>query len=48
MNKYSDWFDNLPSHTQEWLKNQPVWHDRDIAMFFVGGMFFGFVIGLCF
>jgi hypothetical protein len=30
----------------EWMKNQPIWHDRDmvIALFF--GAFLGFLVGV--
>ena len=48
MNKWTQWHDSLPAHTQEYLKHQPVWHDRDIVKFsaiaFIVGLFLGMVI----
>lgn len=45
--KWDNWYDSLPSHTKEYLKNQPLWHDRDMAKAFAWGLFFGFLVGLC-
>lgn len=47
-NKWELWYDSLPAHTKEYLKNQPVWHDADVARFFVFGALVGFLIGLLF
>lgn len=46
--KWEQWYDSLPEHTKQYLKSQPVWHDKD--MFQVGVLFFfvGLVIGLMF
>lgn len=46
--KWDDWYDSLPSHTKEYLKNQPLWHDRDMFKAFAWGLFFGVLVGLCF
>lgn len=44
-NKWQEWHDNLPNHTKEWLKKQPLWHDKDLA--FVGAicLVIGYIIG---
>jgi hypothetical protein len=47
MNKWNQWYESLPSHTKEYLKTQPVWHDRDLGKAFAFGAIFGTVIGLC-
>jgi len=44
MDKWTNWYDSLPEHTREYLKNQPVWHDIDL----VKAGLVGFVIGLIF
>jgi hypothetical protein len=45
MNKFQAWYDSLPEHTKTYLKNQPVWHDRDMCKALVLGMAIGLVIG---
>lgn len=44
------WFESQPKHTQEWMKRQPVWHDRDLWYFFflgsLSGLLVGFLLGL--
>lgn len=47
MNKYQAWWDSLSPQMQEYLKRQPVWHDRDLYKAFAFGIFFGILIGLC-
>ena len=44
--KYQDWYDRLPESTREYLKAQPVWHDRDLFKAAVIGFVIGIVIGL--
>jgi hypothetical protein len=46
MNKWEAWYDNLPQHTKEYLKTQPIWHDKDLAKAFVVGLLIGIVIGV--
>ena len=46
MSKFQAWYDSLPEHTKEYLKKQPVWHDRDMAKALVLGMAIGLVIGV--
>ena len=39
------WLEMQPKHTQEWLKKQPVWHDRDLWKFYFLGMGLGLLVG---
>lgn len=49
MNKWQAWYDSLPKHTQEYLNKQPLWTDKDLALFvsiaLCVGFFFGYIIG---
>ena len=45
MAKWDEWYDSLPLSTREYLKNQPLWHDRDLAKAFAVGLVIGFLIG---
>jgi len=47
-NKWDLWWDRLPEHTKEYIKNQPVWHDRDIYKALAIGFFVGLVVGAAF
>jgi ElaB/YqjD/DUF883 family membrane-anchored ribosome-binding protein len=47
-NKWELWWDSLPEHTKQYIKNQPVWHDRDMLKALVLGAAIGLVIGLLF
>jgi hypothetical protein len=47
-NKWDQWYDSLPASTKEYLKNQPLWHDRDLIKAGLLGIVIGFLIGLCF
>ena len=44
-NKWDAWWDSLPQHTKDYIKKQPVWHDRDMAKALVLGMVIGLIIG---
>jgi len=48
MSKWTKWYDSLPAHTKEYLKTQPLWHDKDVALFcsvaMVVGFFFGYIV----
>jgi uncharacterized protein involved in response to NO len=46
MNKYQAWWDSLPKHTQEYLRAQPVWHDRDLFYAVTVGVVIGFLLGV--
>jgi hypothetical protein len=45
MNKWEQWHNSLSKHTKEYLKTQPVWHDRDIAKFVSIALAVGFLFG---
>lgn len=45
MNKYETWWNSLPTSTKEYLKKQPIWHDRDLYKAAIIGGVIGFVIG---
>jgi hypothetical protein len=46
MSKFQAWYDSLPDHTKEYLKKQPVWHDRDMYKALAIGFAIGLVVGL--
>jgi hypothetical protein len=46
MSKYQAWWDSLSPTTKEYLKNQPVWHDRDMWRAGLLGCAIGVLIGL--
>lgn len=43
--KWSKWYDSLPEHTKTYLKNQPLWNDKDMALAVSIGLAIGYVIG---
>ena len=45
MSKYDAWWDSLHPNTQEYLKNQPIWHDRDLYKFCTITFTIGLIIG---
>jgi hypothetical protein len=45
MSKFQTWYDNLPEHTKEYLKAQPIWHDSDMFKAFAVGIIVGIIIG---
>ena len=46
MGKFSQWYDSLPEHTKIYLRGQPLWYDKDLAIACLLGAVVGFVIGL--
>ena len=48
MNKWDKWYNSLPEHTKQYLKGQPLWHDKDVAFFcsiaMAVGFFFGYLV----
>lgn len=46
MSKLSDWDNSLPENTKEYLKHQPIWHDKDLYKALAIGAVVGFVAGL--
>jgi hypothetical protein len=45
MNKWQAWYDSLPESTKIYLRNQPVWHDRDMWKAGLVGVLVGLVLG---
>ena len=45
MTKFDEWKENLYPNAREWLKHQPIWRDRDLAVVAAVALFVGFVIG---
>ena len=45
MSKWSEWYDSLPEHTKIYLKGQPIWHDKDMAIAVSFALAVGFVLG---
>ena len=48
MSKFQAWYDNLPDHTKQYLKRQPVWHDKDMWKAGLLGLSIGLILGLAF
>ena len=46
MNKWNTWYDSLPEHTKQYLKTQPLWHDRDLGKAFAFGILIGVILGV--
>lgn len=45
MNKYQAWWNSLPEYTKIWLKNQPIYKEKDLLKSLAIGAVVGFVIG---
>jgi len=49
MHKWDGWYDSLPAHTKESLKDAAIWRDKDLALFvsiaLVLGFFLVFIVG---
>lgn len=39
------WLESQPKWTQEWMKRQPIWHDRDLWLFYAFGAGAGLIVG---
>jgi ElaB/YqjD/DUF883 family membrane-anchored ribosome-binding protein len=46
MNKYQQWWDSLSPQMREYLKNQPIWYDRDLYKAMAVGAVMGFLLGV--
>ena len=44
--KWELWWDSLSPQMQEYLKKQPVWHDRDMFKAFAIGILVGILVGV--
>ena len=42
------WWDRLDPKTKEYLKKQPLWHDKDLYKAMATGILIGLVIGIIF
>ena len=42
---YQKWVEQQPKHTQEWMKRQPIWHTKDLWIFFAYGSILGAIAG---
>ena len=47
MNKFDGWYDSLSPNTKDYLKNQAIWHDKDLFKFSFIAFMLGLVIGIC-
>jgi hypothetical protein len=47
MSKWQEWHNSLTPNTKEYLKQQAIWHDRDLFKFSFITFLLGLVIGLC-
>jgi hypothetical protein len=45
MSKWDTWYENLPEHTKQYLKSQPIWHDSDMWKAGMLGLIVGFILG---
>jgi len=48
MNKWTQWYDSLPAHTKQYLKTQPLWHDKDMFKAFAVGIIVGILLNVAF
>ena len=48
MSKFQAWYDSLPENTKQYLKRQPVWHDKDMWKAGLLGLSIGLILGLAF
>jgi hypothetical protein len=43
-----EWWDRLDPKTKDYLKKQPLWHDRDLYRAMAIGVCIGFIVGIIF
>jgi len=43
--RYEKWWDSLSPNTKIWLSKQPIWHDKDVAVFISISFALGVLIG---
>jgi hypothetical protein len=44
--KWETWYDQLPTHTQQYLARQACWHDSDVLTFTIVAFLSGITLGL--
>lgn len=44
MKKYQAWWESLTPETQQYLKSQPHWHDKDLYHALAVGIVVGFIL----
>lgn len=47
-NKWEVWWNNLSPTTKTYIKNQPLWHDKDLFKVMLFGFVMGVILGLSF
>lgn len=47
-NKWEAWWNSLSPQMQQYLKSQPVWHDRDMYKAGILGFTIGLLVGMMF
>jgi len=47
-NKFDVWWNSLPTHTQEYLRHQPIWKHEEMVGGMIAAFVVGILIGLCF
>jgi hypothetical protein len=43
-----DWWDRLDPKTKDFLKSQPIWHNKDLYKAMAVGVCIGFIVGIIF
>ena len=46
MSKFTNWYNQQNETTKIWLAKQPIWHDKDMFVSAMFGIFIGIFIGL--
>jgi hypothetical protein len=41
-----DWWDRLDTKSKDYLKKQPLWHDRDLYKALATGILIGLIVGI--
>lgn len=46
MNKWAEWYNNLPEHTKKYLESQPLYFEKDLWKAAAVGAVIGFLVGV--